>query len=209
MTRVIDWRGALQRSPVGSARALRCRLCPRSTRDRTGIDNGSAVGKTMRRPSLNSLLFFDAAARAGSFVQAAHELHVTHGAVSRQVRQLEIELGVSLFERRNRAVFLTQHGHRLLTSTRRIFDEIECLSRNDDEWILSFRGKDVRGALFAAADALSSEGVSITWAKVHTWGRQIDDVFGIAPPIVDSEMDREGYLESLLRRLRRKVGAKG
>ncbi len=79
----------------------------------------------MRRPSLNSLLFFDTAARLGSFVQAALELHVTHGAVSRQIRHLEDELGVVLFERRNRAIFLTAQGHTLLTSTRRIFDEID------------------------------------------------------------------------------------
>ena len=90
-----------------------------------------------------------------------------------------------------------------------IFDEIECLSTGDEEWVLSFRGKDVRGALLSAAEALSSEGVSITWAKVHTWGRQIDDVFGIAPPSKSAKGDEKTYLETLLKRLREKVGAKG
>lgn len=88
-----------------------------------------------------------------------------------------------------------------------IFDEIECLSTGDDEWILSFRGKDVRGALLSAADALSSEGVSISWAKVHTWGRQIDDVFGIVPPLKGAKKDESSrYLETLLKNLRDKVG---
>jgi DNA-binding transcriptional LysR family regulator len=61
-------------------------------------------------PALNALRFFEAAARLGSFVQAAQELHVTHGAVSRQIRALEDRLGQALFERRNRAVFLTPAG---------------------------------------------------------------------------------------------------
>lgn len=63
-----------------------------------------------RVPPLNSLRVFEAAARHKSFVRAAHELHVTHGAVSRHVKQLESMLDVELFERRNRAVFLTPQG---------------------------------------------------------------------------------------------------
>jgi DNA-binding transcriptional LysR family regulator len=69
-----------------------------------------------RVPPLNSLRVFEAAARHGSFVRAAGELHVTHGAVSRQVKQLESSLGVDLFERRNRAVFLTRHGTQLFAA---------------------------------------------------------------------------------------------
>ena len=67
----------------------------------------------MALPPLNTLRVFEAAARHGSFVRAAQELHVTHGAVSRQIRQLEASLGVDLFERRNRAVFLTPAGDQL------------------------------------------------------------------------------------------------
>ena len=59
-----------------------------------------------RRPPLNSLRFFEAAARLGSFVKAADELRLTHGAVSRQIRMLEQSLGVDLFERRNRGCLL-------------------------------------------------------------------------------------------------------
>lgn len=61
-------------------------------------------------PSLNAIRVFEVAARHLNFVRAAEELHVTHGAVSRQIRQLEDMLGVALFERRNRAVFLTREG---------------------------------------------------------------------------------------------------
>ncbi|WP_420556133.1 LysR substrate-binding domain-containing protein [Roseovarius sp.] len=56
---------------------------------------------------------FEAAARLESFTRAAEELGLTQTAVSRQIGQLEAELGLRLFERRNRAVFLTEEGRRL------------------------------------------------------------------------------------------------
>lgn len=61
-------------------------------------------------PALTSLLPFEAAARLESFSRAADELHITQAAVSRQIRGLEEDLGVKLFVRRNRAVFLTEEG---------------------------------------------------------------------------------------------------
>lgn len=75
----------------------------------------------MALPPLNTLRVFEAAARHGSFVRAAQELHVTHGAVSRQIRQLEQALGVPLFERRNRAVFLTAAGEQLRGTAADVF----------------------------------------------------------------------------------------
>ncbi|QGN38262.1 LysR family transcriptional regulator [Klebsiella oxytoca] len=66
-----------------------------------------------RLPSLLALRSFEAAARLENFSRAADELHITHGAVSRAVRQLENELDVILFERRNRRVFLTDAGQTL------------------------------------------------------------------------------------------------
>ncbi len=61
-------------------------------------------------PSLNALRAFEAAARLESISRAAAELHVTHGAVSRQIRALEEELGRSLFTRQGRGVALTSAG---------------------------------------------------------------------------------------------------
>lgn len=57
-------------------------------------------------PSLNALRAFEAAARLHSISLAAEELHVTHGAVSRQVRLLEDDLGVALFGKDGRGVKL-------------------------------------------------------------------------------------------------------
>jgi DNA-binding transcriptional LysR family regulator len=64
-------------------------------------------------PSLNALHAFEAAARLQSVSRAADELHVTHGAVSRQVRALEQQLGVSLFIKSGRGLKLTDAGMRL------------------------------------------------------------------------------------------------
>src|SRR4051812_5610798 len=58
-------------------------------------------------PPLNALRAFEAAARHLSFKQAAHELHVTAGAVSQQVKALEERLGLRLFDRRHRQLILT------------------------------------------------------------------------------------------------------
>ncbi|MCY1513812.1 HTH-type transcriptional regulator TrpI [compost metagenome] len=64
-------------------------------------------------PPLNALRAFEAAARLGSMSAAAEELNVTHGAISRQVRQLEDELGLALFVKDGRGVKLTDSGVRL------------------------------------------------------------------------------------------------
>ncbi len=69
---------------------------------------------THRPPPLNALRAFEAAARHLSFKVAARELHVTAGAVSHQVKQLEDYLGVALFRRLTRALELTAEAHALL-----------------------------------------------------------------------------------------------
>jgi LysR family transcriptional regulator, glycine cleavage system transcriptional activator len=77
-----------------------------------------------RLPPLNALRVFEAAARAESFSAAAAELYVTHGAVSRQVRQLEEWLGLDLFERRGRRVLLTVAGRTYLSEISAALDRI-------------------------------------------------------------------------------------
>jgi len=67
-----------------------------------------------RLPPLFSLQAFEAAARLGNFSRAATELHLTPGAISRQVRQLEDWCGQTLFERVGNAMRLTAEGRELL-----------------------------------------------------------------------------------------------
>ncbi len=80
--------------------------------------NGLSMPRPMTAnplPPLNAIRAFEAAARHGSFVEAAKDLHVTHWAVGKQIRLLEDWHGVALFERRARGVALTDHGADLLT----------------------------------------------------------------------------------------------
>jgi len=72
-------------------------------------------------PPLNALRAFEAAARHLSFKQAAHELHVTAGAISQHVRLLESRLGMRLFERLARQVVLTPAGESYLAPVREAF----------------------------------------------------------------------------------------
>jgi len=67
-----------------------------------------------RLPPLFSLQAFEAAARLGNFSRAATELHLTPGAISRQVRQLEDWCGQTLFERVGNQMRLTAEGRELL-----------------------------------------------------------------------------------------------
>jgi LysR family glycine cleavage system transcriptional activator len=78
----------------------------------------------MRLPPLNALRAFEAAARHGSFVHAAQELHVTQGAVSRHVKLLEEHLNVVLFRRLPRGLELTAAAHRLLPKVTASFELI-------------------------------------------------------------------------------------
>ena len=99
---------------------------------RTGNANGNAVvavAAPIRRsdlPRLELLRSFESAARQLSFTLAANELSLTQSAVSRQIQQMEVGLGVPLFERRHRAPELTAAG-RLMQRT-----VVDCLERLRD-----------------------------------------------------------------------------
>ena len=78
-----------------------------------------------RLPPLKTLPAFEIAAERLSFTQAAGELHLTHGAISRQIKALESHLGVPLFRRRNRRIELTQAGVAFLPGIRRALQLLE------------------------------------------------------------------------------------
>ncbi|MGA2841292.1 MAG: LysR family transcriptional regulator [Steroidobacteraceae bacterium] len=81
----------------------------------------------MQRPSvtLSTLRGFEAAARLASFALAANELHLSHSAVSHQIKLLEAELGQPLFRRVGRSVVLTDAGKDFARSVREILQRIE------------------------------------------------------------------------------------
>jgi LysR family transcriptional regulator, glycine cleavage system transcriptional activator len=77
-----------------------------------------------RLPSLNALKAFEAAARHESFTRAAEELCVTQGAVSHQVKALEAELAIKLFNRERQRLIITEAGRDYLAVVRDALDRI-------------------------------------------------------------------------------------
>ena len=73
-------------------------------------------------PPLPSLRAFEAAARCGSFKEAAAELNVTQAAISHQIKALEADLGFPLFYRQTRKVALTDRAEGYAEAIREVFD---------------------------------------------------------------------------------------
>ena len=94
-----------------------------------------------RLPPLSTLRSFEAAARHLSFSKAADELHVTHGAVSRAIQNLEDHLGLKLFQRKTRAVTLTPSGAAYAIAVRDALDRLAAataaISRRDSQAVLN------------------------------------------------------------------------
>lgn len=93
----------------------------------------------MRRafvPPADTLIAFECAARHLSFTRAAEELHLTQGAVSKQVRQLEDRLGVELFRRVRQRIVLTDAGRIYLHDIRGALEQMTAATRQ----VMSYAG---------------------------------------------------------------------
>lgn len=84
----------------------------------------------MKLPPLNALRAFDAVARLGGVRLAAESLFVTPGAVSQQIKLLEKDLGVALFEKKGRLVALTEAGQSLHANTSKHLRAIALAAQN-------------------------------------------------------------------------------
>jgi LysR family glycine cleavage system transcriptional activator len=80
--------------------------------------------------SFRALQAFEAAARTGSFVAAAHELSVSPAAISQLIRGLEDQVGRKLFHRINRRTSLTEAGHEILPRLGTAFEELRNISHD-------------------------------------------------------------------------------
>jgi DNA-binding transcriptional LysR family regulator len=73
---------------------------------------------------ISAIRAFEAAARTGSFRDAASELHLTPSAVSHAIRKLESTMSTTLFERSARSIRLTPAGHNLMRHAGAAFDNL-------------------------------------------------------------------------------------
>jgi LysR family transcriptional regulator, glycine cleavage system transcriptional activator len=86
-----------------------------------------------RLPSLASLRAFEAAARHMSFTRAAAELNLTQTAISHQIRNLEEQLGLSLFQRERNTLLLTEAARDYLDTVRAVLLQLaEATNRTAD-----------------------------------------------------------------------------
>lgn len=96
--------------------------------------------------NLRHLVSFVAVAESLNFSRAAEELHVAQPAVSQQIRALELELGVTLFDRIGKRVSLTEAGRALLPYARQILATVEAAENEVRERSQLKRGKTSLGA---------------------------------------------------------------
>ncbi len=90
----------------------------------------------MRNATIRQLQIFSVAAAHLSFARAAEQLHLTHAAISLQIKQLEDVSGAQLFDRIGKRVFLTEAGGILLDHARQILQTM----KDADESLLALKG---------------------------------------------------------------------
>lgn len=100
-----------------------------------------------RAPSTMSLLCLEASSRLHSFTAAARELHLTQGAVSRQIQSLEQRLGVRLFSRSREALELTTAGRYYLDQITPLLHRLDVATAN----VMALKGRG--GALSLSVGA--------------------------------------------------------
>jgi DNA-binding transcriptional LysR family regulator len=95
---------------------------------------------------LRHLRYFEAVARYSHVTRAAAELHIAQPALSKQISQLEHELGVALFDRVGRNVQLTEAGESLLPHARAVMAQVEAARAEMAERIGLRKGRATVGA---------------------------------------------------------------
>ena len=101
---------------------------------------------------LRQLVYAEAVARHRHFTRAAEELHVAQSALSHQIKRLEEELGIELFERTSRRVVPTEAGDAVAARARRVLAELDGVRGEIDELRGLVRGRIAVGALLPAGE---------------------------------------------------------
>jgi DNA-binding transcriptional LysR family regulator len=114
---------------------------------------------------LRQLRYFRAIARTGSFSAAAAEEFVVQSALSQQIRKLEEELGLKLFERTTRMVRLTREGAALLELAERVLDDVDLVVAEADALRGVVRGKVAVGMMECPPATLD---MAVLLSEFHT-----------------------------------------
>lgn len=137
-----------------------------------------------RLPSLNALRAFESAARHLSFTRAADELNVTQAAISHQVKALEDQIGIMLFQRRNRQLILTDAGQTLLPDLIDAFDAM-------DSALARVKRRDQAGILIVATmDSLAAAWLMPRLVRFRSDHPDID--IRLATSDISVDYDRNG-----------------
>jgi len=115
---------------------------------------------------LRQLAAVEAVARHRHFTRAAEELHLAQSALSHQIRRLERELGVALFERTSRRVVPTEAGLAIAARARRVAAEIDGARQEIDELQGTLRGHLWIGPLVPAGD-VDVPGLLARFSQAH------------------------------------------
>ena len=135
-----------------------------------------------RLPPLHAFRTFEAAARHGNFTRAAAELHITHGAISHQMKALEHELGVALFRRSGRGVQLTEPGRELAATVRDALDRIE-------RGVAELRGRTHRALTVSVLPAFATHWLIPRLADFNSRHPDIDINVRASPLLSDFTME--------------------
>jgi LysR family transcriptional regulator, transcription activator of glutamate synthase operon len=115
---------------------------------------------------LRQLRSVEAVARHRHFTRAAEELHVAQSALSHQIRRLEQELGIPLFERTSRRVTPTEAGQAIAARARRVLAEVDGARAEVDELRGVLRGRIWVGPLVPAGD-VDVPGLLARFSEAH------------------------------------------
>ena len=132
---------------------------------------------------MQALRAFEATARERSLTRAAESLHVTHGAISHQIKSLESDLGVRLVERAGRGVRLTEEGERFAAHVRTAFAELMTAVQE-----IATRANP-RQLRVSIAPSLASRWLLPRIGRFHARHPDIDLVVSSSMAIVDFQRD--------------------
>ncbi|MBP9708851.1 MAG: LysR family transcriptional regulator [Oligoflexales bacterium] len=96
--------------------------------------------------NLNHLKYFYQVAKSGGFTSAAKQLRINQPGITKAVKELEIELGVKLFDRLKKSVYLTQHGNEVFRYCEVIFGNVQKIQN-----ACSNKKKECQGSLLIGA----------------------------------------------------------